>query len=303
MTKIVTIRQCFRNRKSAFFTAVFVAFIASHSAAASTLKLSNTAQAYWKRALRYDWSATRLPVDPIPSIGLNQTKQIRYAISAKREFVEQTESRGAIGEICVTNAGDETIDRLEVTAQIQFKMADTGGWEPLPGAEQTHALAEPLAPTTSQCFRYDVGMSALEGAPTRDAEYRSVAIATNYDGKQAILGPSMKMEASTEITLPAKPFVQETDEKAALVNVIFCPSGFNCKVADTSWSLLESGDIDVLVQMTNQGIACGKSVLLENELVLTETDTQTERREASQVVVPTGACEPTSENPELLPAT
>ena len=143
---------------------------------------------------------------------------------------------------------------------------------------------------TDTWFDYDVALTPIAGALYRNQG--SVTWTNAGNGGVGDPGTTQTWETLwVPFTLP-DPTVTETDDAAALADLLTCPAGFTCTPSSGSWSLTGTRVIEYSVAVTNVSAPCAHTAWARNTATLTENDSGQQDADSAAVTITTPDCTP-----------
>ena len=252
-------------------------------------KPTKTATGYWERGLTFDWTLDKTVSPATAALDSGATATFNYTLTASRTVADSVTAAGVRGQICVKNLGNAPSQGMVVGDIVEART--TGAWNVI-ATENVDISGNPVVdPGETACFDYDVSFTPVPGATYRN---QGTVTWTNA-GNGGVGDPGTTQTWETEyvpFTLPGAPATAETDEAAALADILTCPTGFTCTPAAGSWSLTGSQVIQYAVQVTNVSAACETSSIARNVATLTELDSGQLRADSAAVTITTEECAP-----------
>lgn len=254
-------------------------------------KPTKTATGYRERAVTYDWTLqkTVTPASALLAPGASAT--FNYTLTATRTPVDSVSAAGVRGQICVRNLGSVDSQGMTVQDVVQASTNGGGTWTTV-ATETVDVSGNPVvSPGETACFDYDVSFTPLAGAVYRNQG--TVTWTNAGNGGAPPPGNTQTWETAwVPFALPADPATAETDEAAALADLLVCPAGFSCTPFAGSWSLTGTQVIQYAVQITNASAPCGQTAFARNTATLTENDSGDQRVDSAAVALVTEDCTP-----------
>lgn len=254
-------------------------------------KPTKTATGYWERSVTYDWTLrkTVTPASALLAPGASAT--FDYTLTATRVPAGASESAGVRGQICVKNLGNVDSQGMTVEDVVQASTNGGASWNTI-ATENVDVSGNPVvSPGETACFGYDVSFAPVAGALYRNQG--AVTWTNAGNGGAPPPGNTQTWETAwVPFTLPADPATAETDEAAALADLLVCPAGFTCTPSAGSWTLTGSQVIEYAVQVTNTSAPCAHTAVARNTATLTENDSGDETVDSAAVTVTTEDCTP-----------
>jgi hypothetical protein len=254
-------------------------------------KPTKTATGYWDRGLTYDWTLVKSVTPASAQLAPGASATFDYTLTATRTLAGTTGAAGVRGQICVKNLGNAPSEGMTVTDVVESSVNGGASWVPLV-TETVDVSGNPVvSPGETACFDYDVAFAPVPGALYRNQG--TVTWTNAGNGGAPSPGDTQTWETAwVPFTLPADPATAETDEAAALADVLVCPAGFTCTPSAGTWSLTGSQVVQFTVQVTNTSAACGVTVHARNTATLTENDSGGQHADSAEVTLTTPGCTP-----------
>lgn len=253
-------------------------------------KPTKTATGYAERALTYDWTLQKRVSPASAQVGPGSTATFDYTLTATRTLAATVEAAGVRGQICVSNLGNVASEGMTVQDVVQASTNGGGSWNTIATAAVDVSGNPVVSPGETACFDYDVAFAPVAGALYRNQG--AVTWTNAGNGGVAPPGDTQTWETAwVPFTLP-DPAAVETDEAAALADVLTCPAGFTCTPSSGGWALTGSQVIRYAVQMTNTSAPCATTVNARNTATLTENDSGGQDADSATVTLTTPDCTP-----------
>jgi hypothetical protein len=254
-------------------------------------KPTKTATGYWERALTYDWTLAKRVTPASAQLAPGASATFNYTLTATRTPVASSDAAGVRGQICVKNLGSVDSQGMTVTDEVQASTNGGATWATV-ATQSVDVSGNPVvSPGETACFDYDVPLSPVAGTLYRNQGQVTWTNAGN--GGAPPPGNTQTWETAwMPFTFPAAPAGGETDEAAALADLLTCPAGFTCTPSTGSWSLTGSQVIEYAVQVTNVSAPCAHTAVARNTATLTENDSGEQEVDSAAVTVTTPDCTP-----------
>lgn len=254
-------------------------------------KPTKTAEGYWERGLTYEWTLDKRVTPASASLEPGASATFNYTLTATRTVAGTTGGAGVRGQICVKNLGSVDSQGMTVSDEVQASTNGGASWTTV----ATQAVDVSANPVVSQgetaCFDYDVPLTPVAGALYRNQG--SVTWTNAGNGGVPTPGTLQTWETAwVPFTFPAEPVTAETDEAAALADLLDCPAGFTCTPSSGGWSLTGSQVIQFAVQVTNVSAPCGHLTVAANTATLTANDSGQQDTATASVSLSTNDCTP-----------
>lgn len=254
-------------------------------------KPTKTATGYWRQGLTYDWTLQKRVTPASALLAPGAAATFTYTLTATRSLAGTTGAAGAQGQICVKNLG--SVDSQGMTVRDVVQASTNGGatWNTIATLNVDVSGNPVVSPGETACFDYDVAFTPVAGALYRNQGEVTWTNAGN--GGAPSPGNTQTWETAwVPFTLPASPTTTETDEAAALADLLACPAGFTCTPSAGSWSLTGTQVIEYAVQVTNTSAPCAHTAWARNTATLTENDSGRQHADSATVTVTTPDCTP-----------
>lgn len=254
-------------------------------------KPTKTATGYWRQGLTYDWTLDKSVTPASAQLAPGASATFNYTLTATRTTVDSLTAAGVQGQICVTNLGSADSEGMTVRDVVQASTNGGASWTTIATLNVDVSGNPVVSRNETACFDYDVAFTPVAGALYRNQGEVTWTNAGN--GGVPAPGDTQTWETAwVPFALPATPTTTETDEAAALADILTCPAGFTCTPSAGSWSLAGTQVIEHAVQVTNSGAPCAHTATILNRATLTENDSGQQRVDSAAVTVTTPDCAP-----------
>lgn len=254
-------------------------------------KPTKTATGYWRQGLTWDWALDKSVTPASAQLAPGASATFGYTLTATRTLADSGAAAGVQGQICVTNLGSVDSEGMTVRDVVQASTNGGGSWTTLATLNVDVSGNPVVSRNETACFDYDVAFTPIAGALYRNQGEVTWTNAGN--GGVPAPGNTQTWETAwVPFTLPATPTTSQTDEAAALADILTCPAGFACTPLNGSWSLTGTQVIEYAVQVTNGSAPCAHTAWARNTATLTENDSGRQGVDSATVTLTTPDCTP-----------
>ena len=248
--------------------------------------VTKTGAAYNRQGLTYDWTLEKTVTPASAQLAQGASATFTYTLAATRVAGPGSGGTGMSGQICLANANANAITITLVEDVLEY--LDGTVWRIVPGFPKPvpQGGVTTLASGASHCFAYDFPFTPATGESYRNWASVNVTFSNGTTGNPETVSTPIPLDFTVA------PTVSETDEAAALNDILTCPTGFTCSVNTQNWSLTGTSNTTYPVTVTNVSAPCGSSHNVVNTAKLTENDSQTEHTDNASVTVTTPNCTP-----------
>jgi hypothetical protein len=254
-------------------------------------KPTKTAEGYLRREVDHAWTLEKRVSPASAQIAPGSGATFHYTLTATRTVAATRETAGVRGEICVRNLGSVASEGMTVADQVQASTNGGATWTTVATRDVDVSGNPVVDPGETACFAYDVPLAPVAGALYRN---RGSVTWTNA-GNGGVPAPGTTQEWETAwvpFTFPADPATAETDQSAALADLLDCPAGFTCTPSSGAWTLTGTRVIEYSVRVANVSAPCGHRVVAENTATLTAGDSGRRETDTASVALTTEDCAP-----------
>lgn len=244
------------------------------------IDIESKADGFWEQSTS-SWTLSKNSDSKSLSLAKDVFYNVPFTIDVGKSSQTQSESKGANGEACVKNKGDQTTENLIIENQIQY--GTWTGFKDLAGAKQTINNTQAEAGKTT-CIPYKIAFTPPSGA--NRFRVKSQASITNSPKKQGENKPTSDTDG---FRLPPNP--QPNQDTATITDSISCPQNFTCAPSDVGpWNTSGARTINYSVLITNVADNCALPTSLNNTATLTENTTQKTMSSTNIIPINNGGC-------------
>ena len=251
-----------------------------------TLSTGVSAVNDWKKVTEYDWTIEKVASPTTLTVNSDQTKEIDYTLTAKRNIdcAASSEEKAVSGKVRITNNGKEATKGLKINVQLQERGLLGIGNKDV-GSVQTITPDEQLAAGATKEYAYKI----IDDGLVAGKDYQVVATITATNLKDTATATSAKFEAN--------PVIAITDEEATVEDDFIeldKVDGFTLVGGlEEDWKIA-AGDLKdgkatktYTVKVTNKEAEGGKEFTLKNEAIITEKDSGETHNAVEEVTLKT----------------
>lgn len=267
--------------------ATFPAFIIfskegwSHQKNGAAINIESKADGFWTQQTNSGWTLEKVSETKNLQLRINDFYSVSYALNVVKEQASQSETRGATGEVCIKNSGNQATANLKIENQVQYRTK--GGFKDVADANQTSNSTQ-IDAGKKDCVPFKIAFT-----PAQDAtqfRVKTKATISNFFKKQ---GEEKPTSDTDNFKLPITP--QSNQETATITDSITCPQNYTCTPTDTGpWNTSSATTINYSVAIKNVSAPCTLPVSLKNTATLTENTTQNNVSSTSEIPINTGPC-------------
>lgn len=227
------------------------------------------------------WTLEKYSDTKALSLGIDDFYNVSYALNVGKTPADQSEIKGAKGEVCIKNNGNQTTENLKIENQIQYRT--WAGFKNLQNASQSSDATQVDAGKTV-CIPFKIAF-----VPPQEANKFRVK-------SQATISNSYRKNHEERSTFDTDSFKfpsvpGQATGSSTITDSIECPQNYTCTQSDAGpWSASGTTTINYSVLIKNVAAACTLPVNLKNTVSLLDNTTQKIISSTNVIPINTGGC-------------